>query len=104
MKADPSGLNSWTEVLRSKKEQGAKVAQGFVESPEFKKRNLSDKEYISVLYKTFLDREADGAGLAAWQKVLDDGLSRLHVFKALPNLKNLQKYAIPMVLFAAMPF
>lgn len=79
--ADPSGLNSWTNVLKNKQEQGAKVAQGFIESPEFKKRNLSDKEYISILYKTFLDREADGAGLAAWQKVLDDGLSRLHVFK-----------------------
>lgn len=89
--ADPSGLNSWTEVLRSKKEQGAKVAQGFVESPEFKKRNLSDKEYISVLYKTFLDREADGAGLAAWQKVLDDGLSRLHVFKGFAESEEFTK-------------
>ena len=89
--ADPSGLNSWTEVLRSKKEQGAKVAQGFVESPEFKKRNLSDKEYISVLYKTFLDRDADGAGLAAWQKVLDDGLSRLHVFKGFAESEEFTK-------------
>ena len=80
-KPDEAGLESWTEVLRSQKEQGAKVAQGFVESPEFKKRNLSDKEYISILYRTFLDREADAAGLAAWQKLLDDGLSRLYVFK-----------------------
>ena len=80
-KPDPAGLDSWTEVLKSKKESGAKVAQGFIESPEFKKRNLSDEEYISVLYRTFLDREADKAGLAEWQKVLDDGLSRLYVFK-----------------------
>ena len=79
--ADPEGLESWTEVLKNHKEQGAKVAQGFITSPEFMKRNLSDKEYISVLYRTFLDREADAKGLAAWQKVLDDGLSRLHVFK-----------------------
>lgn len=80
-KPDEAGLESWTEVLRSQKEQGAKAAQGFVESPEFKKRNLSDKEYISILYRTFLDREADAAGLAAWQKLLDDGLSRRYVFK-----------------------
>ena len=80
-KPDPAGLDSWTEVLKSKKESGAKVAQGFIESPEFKKRNLSDKEYIAVLYRTFLDREADSEGLAAWQKVLDSGMSRLYVFK-----------------------
>lgn len=89
--ADSAGLSSWTEVLRNKQEQGAKVAQGFITSPEFTKRNLSDKEYISVLYKTFLDRDADGAGLAAWQKVLDDGLSRLHVFKGFAESEEFTK-------------
>ncbi len=78
---DASGLNDWTAVLRSGKEQGAKVAQGFVDSDEFKKRNVSDTEYITILYRTFLDREPDSAGLNAWQAVLDSGLSRMHVFK-----------------------
>ena len=79
--ADASGLQSWTEVLISGREQGVKVAQGFIQSPEFLKRNLSDTEYIKILYKTFLNREADAAGLKAWQNVLNDGLSRMHVFK-----------------------
>ena len=79
--ADPSGLKDWTEVLKNGKEQGAKVAQGFIDSDEFKKRSLSDKEYITILYHTFLDREPDAGGLAAWESVLDSGLSRLHVFK-----------------------
>ena len=79
--ADANGLKSWTNVLVSGKEQGAKVAQGFIQSPEFLKRNLSDTEYIKILYKTFLNREADAAGLKAWQNVLNDGLSRMHVFK-----------------------
>lgn len=79
--ADISGLREWSEVLKSGREQGAKVAQGFVDSDEFKKRNLSDDAYIRALYRIFFDREADSPGLAAWKKVLDSGLSRMHVFR-----------------------
>ena len=78
---DPSGLKAWTNVLKSGKEQGAKVAQGFVDSDELKNRNLSDDAYIRALYKAFFDREADESGLAAWKKVLNSGLSRMHVFR-----------------------
>lgn len=96
--ADASGLKAWADVLKSGKEQGAKVAQGFVESTEFKNRNLSDKDYIKALYRTFLNREADGGGLASWQEVLDDGLSRMHVFKGFAEspefTKICQEYGI----------
>lgn len=79
--ADPSGLAAWTNVLKNGTEQGAKVAQGFIDSTEFKNRNLSNEAYLKVLYRTFFDREPDASGLQAWLKVLDSGLSRLHVFK-----------------------
>ena len=79
--ADASGLKAWTDVLKSGKEQGAKVAQGFIESPEFQKRKLTDTQYLEILYQTFFDRKADKAGLDAWLDVLDSGLSRMHVFK-----------------------
>ena len=79
--ADTSGLREWSEVLKSGREQGAKVAQGFVDSDELRKRNLSDDAYIRALYRTFFDREADSSGLTAWKKVLDSGLSRMHVFR-----------------------
>lgn len=78
---DPSGLESWVDVLTSGKESGAKVAQGFVDSNEFKSRNLSNTEYITILYQTFLGREADASGLASWEGVLDGGLSRNHVLR-----------------------
>ena len=42
---------------------------------------MSDTEYIEILYDTFLGRDADAAGLKAWQNVLDSGLSRMHVFR-----------------------
>jgi len=44
----------------------ADCARGFLFSPEFISRNTSDAEYVSVLYRTFLDRDAEAAGLAYW--------------------------------------
>ena len=78
---DAEGLASWTKVLKDGREQGAKVAQGFIDSDEFKRRTIGDEEYLKILYRTFFDREPDSQGLQAWANVLDEGLSRLHVFK-----------------------
>ena len=78
---DGGGLAAWSENLRSGKEAGVNVGYGFVQSDEFKNRNLNDEEYIKVLYRAFFDREADAGGLNAWKQVLDSGLSRLHVYK-----------------------
>ena len=90
-KPDDSGLNAWTEVLQSGKEQGAKVAQGFVESQEFKSRKMNDTEYIKLLYRAFFAREADASGLIAWQQVLDSGLSRMHVFRGFAESDEFSK-------------
>ena len=89
--ADPSGLTAWADVLKSGSEQGAKVAQGFIESPEFKKRTLTDREYVQILYRTFFDREADAGGLEAWIKVLESGLSRMHVFRGFAESEEFGK-------------
>lgn len=89
--ADPSGLAGWTNVLKNGTEQGAKVAQGFIDSTEFKNRNLSNEAYLKILYRTFFDREPDASGLQAWLKVLDSGLSRLHVFKGFAESDEFSK-------------
>lgn len=49
------------------------VAQNFIFSDEFTQKNLDSEEYVKVLYRTFMGREADEAGLAAWVKVLESG-------------------------------
>ena len=96
--ADDSGLVSWADVLKSGKEQGVKVAQGFIDSKEFKSRTISNTEYIKILYRTFLGREADSSGLNSWLSVLDSGLSRMHVFRGFAEsdefTKICQQYGI----------
>ena len=79
--ADPQGLSDWVNVLKSGRESGAQVAQGFISSEEFKARQLTDEAYVKILYETFMGRAADEQGLKAWVSVLDSGLSRMHVFK-----------------------
>jgi len=66
---DAPGLASWVNfVVASRSLETAAV--GFLASAEFEARPLSLQGYITVLYRTFLGRNPDPAGLAAWQSVL----------------------------------
>ena len=49
------------------------VAVNFLNSQEFINKGLNNEEYVKVLYRTFLGREADEAGLADWKGQLDRG-------------------------------
>lgn len=71
---DINGLNDWCNRIVDKKMSVTEVATtGFFHSQEFKNRNLSNEEYIKVLYRTFLDREYDSAGLYYWLNNLNSG-------------------------------
>ena len=76
---DADGLNAWTAVIIAapKRETLLNVAlNGFMHSPEFINKNLDDAAFVNVLYRTFLDREADSDGLAAWTAALQAGHTR----------------------------
>lgn len=77
--ADEAGLADWTGRLSSKAENGGQVAAGFLFSDEFQNRQLSDTQYVDILYKVFLGREADDAGRQYWIDKLENGMSRLLV-------------------------
>lgn len=77
---DEVGFDDWTQQLVNKTNSGAGVGWGFIFSNEFIKRNLSDSEYLDVLYKTFMDREADETGKTYWMHMLANGVSREYVF------------------------
>ena len=71
--ADGDGLASWTEALKSGSAAAANIIDGFVRSDEFIQRNLSNDEKVEIMYRTMLNREADGGGKASWVSVLDMG-------------------------------
>ena len=57
------------------------MASQFINSQEFTNKKYSDKEYLTILYLTFFDREPDAAGHSYWQQQLKSGMSRDKVLK-----------------------
>lgn len=89
---DVDGLNAWCEVILNKNGSPEAVAESFINSREFLNKNLSNEDYVKVLYRTFMGREYDEQGLNAWVAVLDQGTSRLdvlHGFSRSPEFANI---------------
>ncbi len=70
---EPEGLEAWCKVILERSNTPKQVAQNFIFSDEFMDKELNSEEYVKVLYRTFMGREADEAGLAAWVNVLESG-------------------------------
>ncbi len=73
------GLTDWVDSLRLHENTAAQVISGFVNSQEFQSKQMSDEDYVKVLYRTILGREADPEGLATWLGNLDCGMSRTFI-------------------------
>ncbi|SFP88233.1 protein of unknown function [Butyrivibrio proteoclasticus] len=82
---DESGLKDWTSQLKNGTNDGAGIAQGFIESTEFVNRNLSNEQYLDVLYHTFFDRDPDEGGYQSWLAQLNNGTSRRFVLAGFVN-------------------
>ena len=70
--ADATGLNDWCQKL-SDGWGGIDVAANFLFSSEFKSKNISLDNYLTLLYKAFLDRGPDTAGLQYWSSRVKEG-------------------------------
>lgn len=77
---DSAGLADWANQLTSGSNNGARVAYGFIFSNEFKEKNYCNQHYATYLYRAFLGREPDQAGLQYWESLLDAGTTREEIF------------------------
>lgn len=77
--ADTMGLNDWTQKILNDIEAAKTIPFGFILSPEFLGRNISDEDFVKMCYRTILDREYDQDGLADWVDRLTKGVSRKDV-------------------------
>ena len=75
---EEAGLESWCGNL-DEGGTGSNIAYGFVFSEEYRNKNATDTEYVDMLYRTMLGREADEGGKATWTGQLEEGYSREHV-------------------------
>ncbi len=81
---DVDGLNDWTGRINGGYGLD-QVAYGFVFSTECENMNLSNEEFVKILYRGIFDREADEAGLSDWTGRLNAGTSREDVFWGFAN-------------------
>ena len=89
---DPAGLSNWTTRLSAHTATGSDVGYGFVFSSEFTSRNVSNDEYVRILYRAFFDREADATGFSMWKGLLDGGCSRYYVLSGFTNSQEFQTF------------
>lgn len=69
---DQAGLQGFVAQLQQTRTVLSTV-QGFLASPEFLARNTSNSEFVTLLYRVFLNRVPDAAGLAFWVAQLTQG-------------------------------
>ncbi|MHB1377553.1 MAG: DUF4214 domain-containing protein [Candidatus Humimicrobiaceae bacterium] len=82
---DAAGLAGWVNALLNHSITGATAASGFINSPEFINRNLSNDAYLQVMYKAFFDRSPDPQGYSDWMGQLNSGSSRQYVLAGFVN-------------------
>ncbi len=75
---DQSGFDYWTPLLVSGSSSLLDISWGFANSREFELRygNLSDGEFIALVYINVLGRQLDQEGYVYWYRELSKGLSR----------------------------
>ena len=83
--SDPAGKQNWIDAVTMRGETGADLARGFLYSPEFLNKDVSNEDFVKVLYRTFFNREADADGLNAWVNVLNNGESKENVIEGFIN-------------------
>lgn len=87
-KPDAAGLQYWTDALKNGDKTGIEAAGNFVFSKEYLDKNVSDDEYITMLYNVFMDRAPDQGGFNHWKDLMQNGLSRKHIFRGFAMSKE----------------
>ncbi|QYG94704.1 DUF4214 domain-containing protein [Iamia sp. SCSIO 61187] len=80
--ADHGGLEFWSDQITTKGKTIGAVSNAFAASQEFKATygNLSNAQFVTLVYQNVLDREPDAGGLAYWKGQLDTkAISRGHM-------------------------
>ncbi len=83
--ADADGLDNWCVALLDNVMTPYEVAKNFVFSEEYKLKNASNEEFVTMLYHLCMDREPDASGFDNWLIRLNAGFDRELVFSEFAN-------------------
>ncbi|OAT86841.1 DUF4214 domain-containing protein [Candidatus Arthromitus sp. SFB-turkey] len=66
---DQEGFNYWKGQLTSQDKGAIDLINQFISLDEFKARNLTDQQFIGVMYEVLFNRTADQDGLNYWNSI-----------------------------------
>lgn len=81
---DENGLNTWSGDLAMGR-PASRIVADITNSQEFLSKDIMDDEYIRMLYRALLDREADDSEVDIWLGVLDQGYTRKKLIEGVSN-------------------
>ena len=83
--SDAAGKSFWVNTILADENNIDMVVAGFVTSAEFAARNLSDDEFVALLYKTMFNRAPSASEKNLWIAAIANGASRNAVVNAFVN-------------------
>ena len=72
--ASEAELENWIGQMVNGTKTPDQIARGFLFSNEFKAKNVSSEELVKILYRVYMNRDADPEGLKTWTEKLDGGM------------------------------
>lgn len=78
-------IDGWCQLLMKGESNGAEVAKGFFFSEEFKAKQVSDAEFVDLLYSVMFDSFPDAVGRKFWLSKLELGMSRDYIYWGFAN-------------------
>ena len=73
--ASAAELDNWISQMTNGTKTPDQIARGFLFSNEFKGKNVGNEDLVKILYKVYMNRDADPEGLATWTEKLNNGTS-----------------------------
>ena len=83
--ADQGGKDYWMGQIMNNGKTGADIAKGFLYSPEFLNKGISNYEFLEILYNVFFDRPSDDGGMSYWLSKMAGGMSKQDVIMGFIN-------------------
>ncbi len=71
--ASAAELENWIGQMVNGTKTPDQIARGFLFSNEFKAKNVDNENLVKILYRVYMNRDADPEGLKTWTEKLDNG-------------------------------
>lgn len=85
---DHDGLVYWFMRLAAADITGAEISEYFIFSKEFTEKNVSDSDFLDIMYRAFFNREPDEGGKIYWLGKMNEGYSRRYILANFVNSKE----------------